>query len=528
MATFGDMLTAADARLERVVHALSPLGPPDIERQVQHPATLAELARLARVLSRCASQVATGFGVPNAETTAVRNDARRTSQLLDKAVHQLEQEEHADDEGPHLARELKAAALSLGCGLDLLSSHLPDDGDRKRTPSTASAVTGNAGVISSADTVRWLLHTTGQHASAAGSVALRAGTPSAKAAGMSLLQAAFVAQRTGRRNAAPVTALTLNRLPERMPPSTGEDLHQAVHGIGVSAERLRAADGPGAVTTWRYLAHSAALVYEVGTKLTSQLSRRLREFGDAQSAVALQESRVQLYALSRRWQTIARRWRGLGDTSAIPSTRLAVDASDLVLRLGRLTFDDPEWAPTYRATQRLLPNERLMPGPAEACLVGTALLQAIDACATVAGFHHDAVNDIAAIGVLRAPRQGSSRRLPAIARDLLGRYTDAHDEGLAAVVQLGAVLERSSSGASTSAQEAALILNRARAYLPAQRADLDIAQPAGPPELAATDFPSPIATTIPAMQERPQRREQAQVPRPAPPSPQTWPTQSTR
>ncbi|MBO2447135.1 hypothetical protein J4573_08560 [Actinomadura barringtoniae] len=519
MATFGDMLAAADARLERVVQALSPLGAPDIKQQAQHPTTLAELARLAKVLGRCTDQVATGFGIPNAETTTVQSDARHASRLFGEAVQQLAPVEHPADEGPALARELKTMALSLGCGLDLLSSHLPTADNRNRAASTTDTATSNAGVISAADTIRWLLYTTGRHASAAGQVALRADTPSTTTAGRSLLQAALVARRTHSNDAAPITALTLNRLPERMPPSVGEDLPQAVHGIGISAERLRVADGPGAVTTWRYLAHSAALVYEAGTKLTAQLSRRLRELGDAQTAADLQESRASLYGLYRQWQTIARRWRGLGDTSAIPSAGLAVDASDLILRLGRLTFDDPEWAPTYRATQRLVPAERLMPGPAETYLVGTAILQAIDACATIASRHHDAVNDIAAIGVLRAPRPGTCPRLPAIARELLSRYTQAHHDGLAAVTQLGAALERSSSATPYSAQQTSLILKRAHASLRAH----DVAQPTGAAGLAATDFPAPITTTIQATHKEPQ--QQAQAPEPAS---QTWPSQSTR
>ncbi|GAA2614162.1 hypothetical protein SMC26_24070 [Actinomadura fulvescens] len=521
MTTFGDMLAVADARRERIVHAFGHLDMPDIEQQARHPSTLVEVARLTRVLGRCADQVAAGFGVPHAEGTDVKNSARQTSRLLSEALQQLEAPEQADVEGSDMALNLKVAALSLGCGLDLLSSHLPPSHHDNASSHTNATTSENAGVISAADTARWLLFTTGQHASTAGRVVMRTGDPTSRRAGMSLIKASLVAHMAGQKEAAPINALTLNRLPERSRPATGESLNETVRGIAISAQRLRTTGAAEAVTTWRYLAHSAAFAYEVGTLLTVRLAQRLKDFDDLPAALALHQSRTSLSDLSRRWRTIARQWRSLSDTGGVPTSTLAVDASDLVLRLGRLTYDDPEWAPSRRATHKLIPAERSMPGPVEAGLVGTALLHAIDACATAAGRHHGAVNDIAALGTLRSSRSASVNRLPAPARDLLDRYTTVHREGLAAVAQLATALQRSTAVLPDGAREVALVLHRVRAAGQLVQEGSDVP---GPAALAHADFPAPIATAISATQHALEGSGQ----RPGLPSNENSPRQATR
>jgi hypothetical protein len=85
------------------------------------------------------------------------------------------------------------------------------------------------------------------------------------------------------------------------------------------------------------------------------------------------------------------------------------DASDLVLRIGRLTWDDPRWTPAHSRRAPLRPPAQMAPDTDAVRVVIAAVHQAVDAMAVVAEADGDAVVTAAAAGRFYVP----TRSLPA-------------------------------------------------------------------------------------------------------------------
>ncbi|WP_433332974.1 hypothetical protein [Spirillospora sp. CA-294931] len=470
MATFGEILAAADAHLAQIVECLQQ---PELTEAARWPATTTELARLTRVLTRYADQIATGFAVPSAPGTDERAAARDVAALLREAEERFGSPESTQAIGPPPASHLRAASTLLGCGLDLLGSHITteianNEGHDQR---------GNAAVIAAADTARWLLHTVGRHATAAGNLAMRAG-PETRPAGRSLLNAGATARRFGQSSGTPAKVIELKNVPGRIPPIPGEDRQQAIRGIGVSAERIQADDDIGSITTWRYLAFSAAIAHDISAHLARQLAHRLRELDHEHGAAALFHANHRIRGDRKRWMTLARRWIAVVNAPLNPNSELVVDAGDLVLRLGRLLYSAPDWAPTASASLRVFPTAQLAPGTEDVAHLGIAVLKALEACSTLADRHRRAVNEVAVLKKLRGPSAPAPDGAPQASdiREFLKRYERLQLSSRVTIGRLSQALT-TLPPPSHLADEIALI----------QRRNLSPS-----PAAATLDFPTPI------------------------------------
>ncbi|SEF78237.1 hypothetical protein SAMN04489712_10212 [Thermomonospora echinospora] len=474
MATFGELLSAADGHLAQ---AASTLNRPDIDVQAQHPGTIIELARLTAVLARYGDNIADGFGLQPNGDEAVREAARRFSRNIHQARNVLGTPGRADPSGPDLAWTLRAASDTLGCGLDLLNSHFTrTSGGGLHSPSA------NAMTITAGDVLGSLLHKLGRYAEAAGHLTRRS-TPEAAKAADPLIRAADSGPTPASGRASPVEAVTLRRAMERIPPVPGESTARLLEGISTSAQRLRNMDPQGSIATWRYLATAAAIACQIGSRITSVMAYRFRETGEEELAAPLLEAARRTRLIGMRWQTLAQNWRSLTGMPSNPATvPAAVDASDLLIRLGRLIYADPAWTPGPRGTTQVVPPEQLAPDAGHAARIGLAVLNSIEACNVMAAAHNAAVNDVARITLTRrglaAP--DGRRRPPAVARQFLTRYEGVLQHGKEAVIHLGnTVLELTPKGSETAA-EAALIIRRANAPNSHE----------SPAALAAQSFPS--------------------------------------
>ncbi|MFI0351005.1 hypothetical protein [Actinomadura sp. 9N407] len=460
MVTFGEMTAVADAHLAEVNRALHT---PDVQRQARDPDLSAELARFARVLARYSDQISTGFGVPDTDDTAVRDTARRSGALIRLAQQALGRPAETETTATPLTEHLRASSIALGCGLDLLTSHFSET----TSPTTV--------VITATDTSRTLLQMLNKHAVTAAHVAQHLETPHAAASKL-LLQAASTTDTFNRPIRAPITAVPLRQRPERIPPAVGEDLSPAMAGIDTTAQRLSHPDSVSSVTTWRYVSRAAAITCDIGHLMANQLATRMDELAQRDHAASLRRAAWETRKTALSWRRIARHWSSLTSQHGHPSSELATDASDLVLRLGRIVFATPDWSPGPRTVYRVKPPHVLAPTTTDASLVGATALKAIEACANLAVHHRAAANDAAILH--KAQLRRANPGPPAAARTLLARYETLTAQNRKAVLALGEVTLALAPEIMPSKQEVALILRRTTSQgLHAQ------------PAVASADFP---------------------------------------
>jgi hypothetical protein len=108
------------------------------------------------------------------------------------------------------------------------------------------------------------------------------------------------------------------------------------------------------------------------------------------------------------WHQVDRAWDTMITESRMLPTQAMTDASDLVLRMGRLVWDDPHWTP---ARSRRAPHRdpaALAPGASTVVTVIAAVHQLADALARVAKADLDAVETADHAGRLYVP----TRSLP--------------------------------------------------------------------------------------------------------------------
>ncbi|RAY14990.1 hypothetical protein DPM19_09575 [Actinomadura craniellae] len=474
--TFGDMLALADGHLAQVAGALAR---PDAGEQARRPATVAELSRLVGVLARYSGRIATGFDLLPAAGTGVQQAARQAVPLLTRAQDVLGTPAGSEPPGPELAWDLHATATALGCGLDLLATHLSPP------PEPDVPLAGNAAVIVDADTARLLLRTVGEYAAVAGRAAFHSG-PAGRQAGELLLRAAFIGQAFVHDEITPVTAIPLNQVPDRIPPGPGESREQKLAGIDISVRRLNPAEVRNSLPAWRYLTSAAAVSCDIGQHLIQQLARRAAELGLADAAGALDGLTPTVRQLGRRWKRIATRWHGLTREHTDPVVGTALDASDLVLRLGRLLYADPGWAPGPRASLRVTPLEHLAATPADLAQVGTAVFKAFEGCDIVARHHRAALNDLFTRDVLRAPPRASGRYKPNHdMRVFLRRYENLHADSREMIARFARALQSIPDQPSGAIAETTLVARRTA-----------VPDTSSPVALAATGFPVPITEAV--------------------------------
>ncbi|MES9541865.1 hypothetical protein [Actinomadura sp. NPDC000600] len=442
------------------------------ERDIRSRTTLPELARLAHVLARYHDQIAEGFGIPAPAGTGVRDGARRASDLIKQAEDLLGPP--ADTETPRsaLAQKLRAASIALGCGLDLLSTHFPTAHDQM---TSATAV-----VIAAPDSARSLLHQLSVHTSTIGHLAWRTPAPTSQA-GVLLLKAAFLSRiYSENETSPPITAVQPQHTPDRIPPVVGEDITQALAGIDASIQRLNNPQTTTSITTWRYLARAAAIICDIDSKTVHQLIYRINELNESERLPALKEAATDVQHTGRTWRTIIRRWDEHIGHYGHPATGPATDASDLIIRLGRLIHADSTWTPSPHASSRLKPPHELAPDLHHAATLATITLKTIEACNNLATHHHAAINDAAAMGAVNRHQKYPTHlpRVPASVRELSTRYDAARIKGSQAIITLGQAIQELISPELTP-QDVGLVIRRATTLNEENQL-----------KLAAADFPT--------------------------------------
>jgi hypothetical protein len=340
------------------------------------------------------------------------------------------------------ARHLAAATTHLAAGRDLLHTHLASDpaGLRRDRSEWALVVTSLPVTRALAHEVaRWsrqLAPFTAWLAGSATSYALRrapdqsvpAAVRDELASASQWLQVASAAVRPAL-DVDPVRTADTDLLgaipaaaaPERHRPGVAEEsVAELCYGITISASRLRAAArgsqerarwSPGITSGgWQWMAQAAAVTSHLSELALRSLATRAGQLpGLPVTGAQLEDAADRMVGMRGAWQQVDRMWDFLVTESRLLQTPAMTDASDLVLRMGRLVWDNPRWTPARsdRAPQRT--PATLAPGAAAVNSIVAAAHQAVDALARVAMTDLEAVEAADRAGRLYAP----TRSLPA-------------------------------------------------------------------------------------------------------------------
>ncbi|MFC4906933.1 hypothetical protein [Actinomadura gamaensis] len=473
MATFGELLAVADLHRSKAHEALQQA---DITTQASHPSSITELGRLTRVLIRYTDRIASGFGLPGDHGAKARGIARRAGTLLHQAGEALDLAGVRTSRDTRLADHLRASSVALGCGLDLLATHLPAP-DQGRFPTSVAAV------ITAPDSAPSLFHLITQHAATAGRIAAEAG-PLGGMAGRALLQAAAMTGPVSHPSDAGINAVPLNETAERIPPDENEGREQLLAGIDSSVRRLDASQAAGSVTTWRYLARAATIICDLDRHLLCMLRLRAEALGASDLVDPLWQTIRAMDPLAERWRALARRWLDLTAAHADPETGPAVDAGDLLVRLGRLAYDDPHWKPGHRARPENIDPAVLAPTREEFSTIGLTVIKTLDACNQIAAHHRDALNDVLRIRRLEGTISPAAKR-PTEIRKLFMHYPANYNAGRAAITQLIDIMHKVSPEPEA---KTALALRIAATPSPALLAGADCPHPLTDGALDGTAF----------------------------------------
>jgi hypothetical protein len=242
-------------------------------------------------------------------------------------------------------------------------------------------------------------------------------------------------------------------LPERMPPREGEPVAELCAGITCTAERIRflafPATGHPALTpaisarTWQYTATAAAVTMDTAAIVLGTLAASRTTPGGIPTAATLTAARDS--------------WRGIASALADVTTDTppalgpeATDLSYLVIRMGRLAFDNPGWTPRHPAEPRSPAQLLLLGSETDAANVLAAIHLSADAIATVAVSHWSAVTTAIKAGRLYVPTRSlpegydvphrSARIPPDRAEELTGAYKAAARTSAAATDPLASAV----------------------------------------------------------------------------------------
>jgi hypothetical protein len=326
--------------------------------------------------------------------------------------------------GDGVAGCLASAATSLTVGRDLVHAHLttaPDDLWDHRSPW--------APVVTSPPVTRALLGEVARWSRqlALVAAALAPARPSDASAGVlnrSALQGAAAwlwevgVAVTPAQVADPVTAddwgllraIPAARRPGRVVPDGRESVAELCAGVPVTAERLRAAVFDRAerarralatADVWRWTATAAAVSGHASELLLRSLSGHPGTLGGLPADGRQLRAAIDAMAQSwTAWRQVAAGWAGLTTETRGRSLPLVTEIGDLVLRMGRLAWDDPQWTAERGRGSRLRAPADLAAGGDGIPAVVAAAHQAADAFARLAAADLAAVTAAGSAGRL--------------------------------------------------------------------------------------------------------------------------------
>ena len=386
-----------------------------------------------------------------------------------------------------IAALLGTAAVSLAAGRDLLRTHLFTGADG--TPLDRSDW---AAVVTSAPVTMALLNEiacwsqqlallTGRlsvaHAPESASViSVHRGLASACHWLVTADAAIRSSQRTGTLTLPDTNllmAIPARAVPERLPPQPQETTAELCQGAVISAIRLRASACTAArQAAWtelvtaeslRWTATAAAVACHINENILRVLA------GDAGPEPSAAETPLRGAAeaashASASWRIVVASWGQMTtETTGLTSPGIP-DTSDLIVRLGRLAFDDAEWTPA-RARQARLRGPTGLAFADQAMEVLYAVHHAADTLARVAEAEVDAAG--AAIGAWRL--YAPTRTLPEYV-DVPYRYGPATPADTVALIEAYSAAADATTRAVAALDTAAIGLNAPSQLLAAARA----------------------------------------------------------
>jgi hypothetical protein len=183
--------------------------------------------------------------------------------------------------------------------------------------------------------------------------------------------------------------------PRQRPGPDAETVTELCHGITISASRLREATrdtkdwarwSPSATSGgWQWMTQAAAVTSHLSELALRALGARAGQLTDSPASQAQLSSAANSIADMRTaWGQVDRMWDHMvTETRMLPSPAMP-DASDLVLRTGRLIWDDPHWTPARSRRAPPRSPAALAPDPATVNAIVAAIHQSVDALARVA------------------------------------------------------------------------------------------------------------------------------------------------
>ena len=142
------------------------------------------------------------------------------------------------------------------------------------------------------------------------------------------------------------------------PGSAGESVAELCDGITISASRLRGAMrdskdrarwSPNVTSGgWQWMAQAAAVTSHLSELALGALATRAGQLpGPPVSEAQLRDAADFMVGMRAAWHQVDRMWDVMITESRMLPTQAMTDASDLVLRMGRLVWDDPHWTPAH-------------------------------------------------------------------------------------------------------------------------------------------------------------------------------------
>jgi hypothetical protein len=476
------------------------------------PAVVPPLRRLVTVMSLCLEDLAPCDVIEAAGRTDLHVwertviDAgvamRIAAECLQRSAACLSPDESLDGPAPSRARHLADAAMELAAGRDLLNTHLvlDTDGLVQEWSEWAAVVASLPVTRALADEIAawsvrlapftgWLADVATPHFSR------RLAAPSSREelasasqwlhAVSAALRPAFDADPVGTLDAELLHAIPVAFPPARQPVGpAAESVAELCEGITVSASRLRAAVHRGRdrvrwspeVTSggWQWMAQAAAVTSHLSELALRCLAVRAGQLtGVSTMEVRLAGAADAMIGMRTAWQQVDHRWDTVITERRLLPTLAMSEASDLLLRMGRLVWDNPQWTPARAGRGPRRDPAALAPGLAALTAVVSAAHQVADALARVAVTDTATVQAAARAGRLYVP----TRSLPmgfdvprAFAPALTSTVLELRDayHG-AAEASTHAARELDELAIAVAAPSRALGLARAAALVPSRR-----------------------------------------------------------
>jgi hypothetical protein len=509
---FGEFLDAGRKDLEEAVV--------DWDRQDAHlPGVLPPLHRLVTVMSLCFEDLAACDEIEAAGRTDLHVweraviDAgaalRIAADCLHRSMADQDSSEPAGNRALSRARYLADAAASLAVGRDLLHTHFvpgPDglvqeQSDWAPVVTSLSVMRGLANEIATwsarlAPYTAWLAVLASPCASRLVVDQPFASSPREELVSASQwLRAACAALRWALDADAVLRedAELLHAIPPALPPQrqplglageSGESIAELCSGITVSTSRLGAAAqrdrdrgswSPDLTSGgWQWMAQAAAITSHLTELALRSLAVRAGQLaGLPVTEEQLHKSANSMIAMRQAWQRVDLMWNTVITERRLLPTQAMSEASDLLLRMGRLVWDNPQWTPARadRGPRRV--PAALAPGTAAFTAVVSAAHSAVDALGRVAVAEIATVEAAARNGRLYVPTRSLPDGFdvprpfaPALIETVLEVQDAYHD---AAEMSLRAALELDEIAIAVAAPSKTLALARAAALVQTRR-----------------------------------------------------------